>query len=375
MTRINTGGAVPLICEKLRCRIQSGELPPGTRLPTTRQLAKEYGVSLVTMSRAVGCLKKDDLLSAASGSGIFVAFPTASENGGKMPRRRRFAAFIDNWRIRRISPDGGMADYFLHLIDDLVLGIQKRSRELGIETALHLIPVDLYNKPKDYRAFLLDCAKGVDGVLAINVDGFQPVAEAFDVPVVFLHCGTLGEELFRYNVIMPDFYTGAFAITAHLAERGYRRIGCVGGHPDYNPSYTSRLNGFRDALAAHGLPFEESLLFHCNESFYEMMEAANRILALPPELRPDALFCVNDQRAVVLLETFQRRGVQVPQEIALAGFDGSEIATLHQLTTAPQPLLEMGIRGVDTLLMLRESNAVVPLFQLMFHPLSIGKTT
>lgn len=375
MARIKTGGAVPLICEKLRRRIQSGEWSSGMRLPTTRQLAEEYGVSLVTMSRVIGWLKKEDLLSAASGSGIFVAFPTASENGGKMSRRRRFAAFIDNWRIRRISPDGGMADYFLHLIDDLVLGIQKRSREAGVETALHLIPVDLYNQPKDYQAFLRDCAKEVDGVLAINVDGFQPMAEAFDVPVVFLHCGTQGEELFRYNVIMPDFYTGAFAITAHLVERGYRRIGCVGGHPDYNPSYTSRLNGFRDALTAHGQLFKEQLLFHCNESFYEMTEVANRILALPRELRPDALFCVNDQRAVVLLETFQRRGIQIPQEIALAGFDGSEIAALHQLTTAPQPLLEMGIRGVDTLLMLQEPYAVVPFFQLMYRPLSIGKTT
>ena len=373
MEQPKTGGAVPQVCEKLRRRIQDGEWMPGMRLPTTRQLAKEYGVSLVTMSRAVGSLKEEALLSAASGSGIFVAYPATPERD-REKGRYRFAAFIDNWRLRRNSPDGSLLDYFQHLFDDLMPGIQKRSRELGIETALHLIPADLYDDPKEYRAFLLDCAKEADGVLAINVDGFQPVAETFDVPVVFLHCGIYGQEAFQYNVVVPDFYTGAFAMTTHLVERGYRRIGCVGGLSG-NPSYVLRINGFRDALVADGRAVDERLLFHCNENFYEMAEVANQILELPPECRPDALFCVNDQRAIILLETFRRRGIRVPEEIALAGFDGSEAAALHHLTTVPQPLLEMGIRGVDTLLMLLDHRAVSPLLQLMYRPPIIGETT
>ena len=163
-------------------------------------------------------------------------------------------------------------------------------------------------------------------------------------------------------------------MTTHLVERGYRRIGCVGGLSG-NPSYVLRINGFRDALVADGRAVDERLLFHCNENFYEMAEVANQILELPPECRPDALFCVNDQRAIILLETFRRRGIRVPEEIALAGFDGSEAAALHHLTTVPQPLLEMGIRGVDTLLMLLDHRAVSPLLQLMYRPPIIGETT
>ena len=374
MIRQKAGGAVPQVCEKMRHRIRSGEWTPGMRLPTTRELAKEYEVSLVTMSRGIGCLKNEGLLSAASGSGIFVAYPAAPEATGKKGQRLQFAAFVDNWRQRRNSPDGSLLDYFQHLFDDLMPGIQKRSRELGIETSLHLIPAGLYDNPKEYRAFLLDCAKDADGVLAVNVDGFRPVTETFDVPVVFLHCGTYGPEAFRYNVVVPDFYTGAFAMTTHLVERGYRRIGCVEGVSG-DQSYLQRLNGFRDALTAAGKTVDERLRFHCNENFYEMAEVANQVLALPPEERPDALFCVNDQRAIILLETFRRRGIRVPEEIALAGFDGSEAAALHRLTTVPQPLLEMGVRGVDTLLMLLDHRDVSPLLQLMYRPPVIGETT
>lgn len=370
MTMQRENGPIPQICRMLRERISSGEYPPGTRLPTTREMAREYGVSLVTMSRAVNELKRERLISAASGSGIFVLSPPENRSSGN-----HFTAFIDNWRIIRNSSDESSGHYFAHLFDDMVLGIQERCRELKVDLELRFIPEDFYEEPGRIADFLHCYTEKATGVLAVNLDALPLIQEALpEIPLVFLHAGSYRAEHLRYNMILPDFYMTAFQAVSYLAEQGYRRIACVSGEmvPE---AYCLRVNGYRDALTAHGFSPEEARVFLCGENLFQISECAERILELDPSERPDALFCLNDQRAIVMLETFRRHGLRVPEEIAVMGFDGSAAALRQSISTAPQPFRAMGIRGVETLLMLRRNPGIAPLFQMMIHPLFIGSTT
>ena len=366
---LRRNGPIPQICRMVRERIESGELPAGTRLPTTREMAREYGVSLVTMSRAVNQLKQERLISAASGSGIFVQ-PLPGKRSGN-----HFTVFVDNWRITRNSSEESSGQYFAHLFDDMILGIQERCREHKIELELRFIPEDFYASPERIADFLHCYTGKATGVLAVNMDSFPLIREALpDIPLVFLHAGAYQVEHLHCNMILPDFYMTAFQAVSYLAESGCRRIACISGK-ELSGAYRLRENGYRDALAAHGFPPEGALVFPCGENLIEISECAERILALPPAERPDALFCLNDLRAIVMLEFFRRNGVQVPDEIAIMGFDGSAAALRRSISTAPQPFRAMGERGVETLLMLQRNPGLAPLFQMMIHPLFKGSTT
>lgn len=365
-------GGVPAVTEDLRRRIGQGDWKTGERMPSSRELAETYGVSLGTVSRAIAILKNEGLLSAASGSGIYLA---SKYSASVRTERLTFAIFVDQWRFKCVSPSELIQNYLLNLFNDLILGIQKRSSELKITTTLHLIPDDAYAKEKEYRAFLESAVKGADGVLAVNADCFQKIADVVQVPLVFLNCGTYTKEYYNYNVILPDFYISTCAVTEHLVQRGYRKIGFVGSLDEHLQTYALRRNGFLDTLHASGLELNPAHHFRVAENFYDMCEIADKIFNLPKRERPDALFCVSDLRALALQESFRRKGIKVPDEIALAGFDGSESAVRNRLTSAAQPLLEMGIRGIDTLVMLLQNPGTGPVFQMMNCPTFIGETT
>ena len=355
-------GGVPAVTEDLRRRIGQGDWKTGERMPSSRELAETYGVSLGTVSRAIAILKNEGLLSAASGSGIYL---TSKYSASIRTERLTFAILVDQWRFKCVSPSELIQNYLLNLFNDLILGIQKRSSELKITTTLHLIPDDAYAKEKEYRAFLESAVKGADGVLAVNADCFQKIADVVQVPLVFLNCGTYTKEYYNYNVILPDFYISTCAVTEHLVQRGYRKIGFVGSLDEH----------LQKLPLESGLELNPAHHFRVAENFYDMCEIADKIFNLPKRERPDALFCVSDLRALALQESFRRKGIKVPDEIALAGFDGSESAVRNHLTSAAQPLLEMGIRGIDTLVMLLQNPGTGPVFQMMNCPTFIGETT
>ena len=298
-------GGVPAVTEDLRRRIGQGDWKTGERMPSSRELAETYGVSLGTVSRAIAILKNEGLLSAASGSGIYL---TSKYSASIRTERLTFAILVDQWRFKCVSPSELIQNYLLNLFNDLILGIQKRSSELKITTTLHLIPDDAYAKEKEY--------------------------------LVFLNCGTYTKEYYNYNVILPDFYISTCAVTEHLVQRGYRKIGFVGSLDEHLQTYALRRNGFLDTLHASGLELNPAHHFRVAENFYDMCEIADKIF-----------------------------------KIALAGFDGSESAVRNRLTSAAQPLLEMGIRGIDTLVMLLQNPGTGPVFQMMNCPTFIGETT
>jgi LacI family transcriptional regulator len=143
--------------------------------------------------------------------------------------------------------------------------------------------------------------------------------------------------------------TGAGMLMAHLVELGHRRVGIIAGPREWLVT-GSRMAGYVAALADVGvLPSPELLRFVDEPSMENGYRAAGELLDRP--VRPTALACFNDKTAVGALRAARERGLRVPEDLSIAGFDDADIgrATEPMLTTVHQPLAEMGRMAVTML--------------------------
>ncbi|NUP44395.1 MAG: substrate-binding domain-containing protein, partial [Streptomyces sp.] len=146
-------------------------------------------------------------------------------------------------------------------------------------------------------------------------------------------------------------WSGGMAATRHLLSLGHRRIGLIAGPPRLLCS-RARFDGHRAALEGAGLSFDETLVvpgdFHPESGF----TGCNALLDLPEP--PTAVFAASDQMALGAVEALRRRGLRVPQDMSVVGFDDlPEVRwSAPPLTTVRQPLAGMGKLAVATVLRL-----------------------
>lgn len=201
---------------------------------------------------------------------------------------------------------------------------------------------------KNYLQILMD--KQVDGVIIMS--GYRvrersaPALGLGQIPVVYLYQYTTDVQV---PCVIPDDLGGGMLATEHLLRAGRRRIGLINGPLHYEAS-RMRMDGYRQALQAAGLPFEPGLTR--NGRWFENCgyEMACELLALPQP--PDALFCASDSLASGALDALRERGLRVPDDVAVIGFDNRSFSA-HQrppLTTVALPLYEMGTLATDLLL-------------------------
>lgn len=137
-------------------------------------------------------------------------------------------------------------------------------------------------------------------------------------------------------------------VVRHLAQRGYRHVGFLGGLPE-NLNIANRLEGFKAALRAHGLAFDPAGVSLGSPSLGSVVQRANALLRVAP--RPTAVVCTSDVIAMVVMKAASELGLQIPRDIAITGFDDiDQAAFLHpSLTTVRQPLKTMAEDLTDLL--------------------------
>jgi LacI family transcriptional regulator len=159
-------------------------------------------------------------------------------------------------------------------------------------------------------------------------------------------------------VVSAAHAAGARAATEHLLSLGHRRIGAITGPPACI-ACTDRLNGYHGALAAAGvLPDPELVAVSDFRNGPATAAAAAKLLDLPDP--PTAIFAFNDNVAVGVIKAARSRGLRIPEDLSVVGFDDSEQAEIvtPALTTVRQPLAEMGRMAVSLLLRLLENQRV-----------------
>ncbi len=152
------------------------------------------------------------------------------------------------------------------------------------------------------------------------------------------------------SAILTDNYHGMAALAQHLVEvHGYQRFAYITG-TNYTADSRERLRALRDVLAQHQLDLPAEYIVTGDYLHGSGSHAMHKLLALPE--RPQVVVAANDQMAADAILTARERGLRVPEEIAITGFDDVPLAryTMPPLTTVRQPIYEMGAQAARQVL-------------------------
>lgn len=304
-----------------------------TRAVTMAEVARRAGVSSMTVSFVV------------------------NGRGGVRPEKERLVreaiaelGYVPNPMARALA--SGMVQRIAFLYEDaeraflngLVLGAVRATSALGIQLVLHECRTDL----GAVRAAMAELSsQGVSGILlpAPFLQGIEDGTELAAYPVPFVGLSP-GRDLPGLCAVGIDHFGAARAMTAGLIERGHGRIGFIQGDARM-PAGITRLAGYRAALGGAGLAFDPALVVSGEAGYRAALAQAEVLLDLRHP--PTAIFAVNDEMAAAVLSVAMRRGIQVPRQLAVAGFDDAPIAAQvwPALTTVRQPLAEIARKAVD----------------------------
>jgi LacI family repressor for deo operon, udp, cdd, tsx, nupC, and nupG len=298
-------------------------------------VARLAGVSIATVSRSlrglpdVAATTRDRVLAAARELD-YVASPFAARlASGRTATVGVVVPFVNRW-------------YFAE-----VLG--------AVEAVLHDAGFDLllYNlgDPAGRDRFFTEMPvrKRVDALVVASLvltDAETDVLRALGVPV-----GVLGVDHPEFHSTRIDDHHGASVAVGHLLELGHRRIGLIAGEMVDPMRFTPphhRRRGYIDTLSAAGIDYERSLEAL---GYFTVAggEAATAELIARPD-RPTALFAEADEMAYGALCAIRRAGLRVPHDIAVIGFDDHVTASLFDLSTIRQPVVEQAAELMNRLL-------------------------
>lgn len=223
----------------------------------------------------------------------------------------------------------------------LISGIEETSQKAGYNVIItqshdsYQDEVDMVQALYNSRVSGLICSLAME---TTKTDHFQQFIDK-NIPLVFVD--RVPKDFNTYRV-MIDNYSAGYKATKHLIEQGCTRIAHIAGLKFRN-IYNERERGYRDALEQHNLTVDEDLIVHVNTMSYEEGEkATNRLFDLSKP--PDGIFSSNDTTAISAIQVAKSRGLNVPQDIAIIGFNNDPISRIidPNLSTISHPAFEMG---------------------------------
>ena len=303
---------------------------------TMTDVAHEAGVSLMTVSRVVN--KKD---------------------GVSDETRQRVLEVVDTLGYRPSSIARGLVTKHTNTLGIVVPDIANpffSSIARGAEQQAYAETYSVFvgntdEEPKRERAILESLEdKRVDGILLCSsrLDEAE-LAEVVDrFPAVVLVSRKLDHDGCVGIILIADEFGGKIA-TQHLIRSGHRNIGLITG-PQISHSTRGRFKGYQIALEQAGLPFNPDWVQYCSPVIEQGKETAYQLLEKNPELT--ALFCHNDLVAVGVLQACEQLGLDVPDDIAIVGFDDVDLAAIVSpaLTTLRVDRSEIGRTAMRMLL-------------------------
>ena len=169
-----------------------------------------------------------------------------------------------------------------------------------------------------------------------------------NIPVVFI-----GNKVKALSIPYVDLdnVKGAFLATEHLIKLGHRRIGIIMG-PDDIPASDKRREGYKRALEEYGLQYDERWVEQEAQLRSDPGSGYSAMMRLLERDPPTALCTFNDQYALGAIRAAVEKGLTIPQDLAVVGFDNIAAAAYYSppLTTVEQPMLEMGRIAADMLI-------------------------
>lgn len=230
----------------------------------------------------------------------------------------------------------------------VITGIQEVAYQSGYNIVLHVTN----DSPERELSIIQNLPiSSLDGLL-VSISSDSGSCEHFEevintgVPVVFFD--RVADHI-ETSKVMQDDYNGAFEAVEHLITSGYRKIAHIAG-PTGLTFTQNRTKGYLDALGKYNLPVKEEWIIH--SGFSQECGEADAYQLLDCSEVPDAIFAVNDRKAIGAMIALKKRNIQIGKEIGVIGFTNDPASTIisPSLTTIAEPAFEIGKRSCELLL-------------------------
>ncbi|MCC3157229.1 LacI family transcriptional regulator [Hymenobacter sp. 15J16-1T3B] len=235
-------------------------------------------------------------------------------------------------------------DFFARVLK----GIEHGATQAGFNVMVCQSNENAGHEKKNLDTLLTAQVEGILVSLSLTTKDVQHFEEVRrrDLPLVFFD---RVPELPQVSAVVLDDYQGAYQAVEHLLGQGCRRIAHIGG-PQHLNICRNRYRAYCDALRAHDLPLDASLVHFCDLTLPEGRQAMETLLQRRPDL--DAVFAANDLAVAGAMPVLRAAGRRIPQDVALAGFSNELFTLLTEphLTTVDQRCEEMGRTAVRLLL-------------------------
>jgi LacI family transcriptional regulator len=302
------------------------------------EIAREAGVSTTTVSK---------VLNQRPGVG--------DKTRARILRLIEQNGYVQNHAARHLRKgQSGLIDLvFMRLEGGYDLGIMHGVQE-GLEKSGHRLVVFATNEDemaeRRWLRRILD--QSSDGVLLLLPYERVGIANTLmEQRIPFVAIGDRNEPTTAFPTIGSTIWLGGYTATEYLISLGHRRIGIITG-PLHLTTSRARLAGYREALERAGIPVDPALICEGSYMLGDGILQARALLDLPEP--PTAIFAGNDAQAAGVYQALYQRGIRIPEEMSVIGFDDVMYAAHMSppLTTIRQPLEEMGRMAAHMLLRL-----------------------
>ncbi|MFZ3482554.1 LacI family DNA-binding transcriptional regulator [Sphingomonas sp. 3-13AW] len=302
--------------------------------PTISDVARQAGVSPMTVSRVIN---GEANVRPATREAVNAAISALNYAPNRAARSLAGAGQVRIGLLYSNPSAGFLSEFLLGSLDqasrsDVQIVVEKC--ELGeheLEVAQHLI------------------RGGIDGIILppplCEAPALLALLRDARVPTVAVATALPAEDQLAIRI---DDREAAAVMTQHVMDLGHRRIGFIAGNPNLSAS-ALRLEGYRRALADAGMAEDPDLIVDGLYTYRSGLDAAEQLLDLPDP--PTAIVSSNDDMAAATVAVAHRRGLDVPGDLTVCGFDDTTLATAiwPELTTIHQPIAQMARAAVELL--------------------------
>ena len=302
-----------------------------------KDIAKKCGVSIATVSKAlndysdIGAEKREEIKKTAKEMGYL---PNSSARALKTKRTYNLGIlFVDEAR-------SGLAhDYFSSIIESFKVTAEERGYDITFVNC---------NMPKQRQSYYEHCRyRGLEGIVIACIDFYKPEVQELimsSLPVV-----TIDHVFDGRTSIVSDNVGGMHDLVSHVCSKGHRKIAYIHGLD--SSTTKARLGSFYRTMAEYGLDVPEQ---YVKQSAYRDTETTGRITEelLGLSDPPTCILCPDDFSAMGCINVIREKGLRIPEDISVAGYDGITLARVLEprLTTLHQDTLTIGRKAAEELI-------------------------
>ncbi|QJR82287.1 LacI family transcriptional regulator [Alteromonas pelagimontana] len=304
-------------------------------MATIRDVSKESGLSIATVSRAISnpeLVSKESLKRVNQAIDKLQYRPNLTSQKFRLQRTNTIVVLVPN-----------IANLFFA---SLISGIEDTAAKYGYNVLLGDTR-DITSREKEFINLVE--TRQADGIIQLRPHHKESLLPNCNVKAV----NAAGCANTPYLSVRIDNTEAAYKVVKYLLDQGHRKIGVISGLKD-NPHTRDRMLGYRQALQQANIAFNDDYVIEGDFTLWSGLNAVQHFAQLKD--KPTALFCMNDEMAIGAIKGLKEKGLRVPQDISVTGFDDLEVSNYSDppLTTVRQPGVKIGEKAAELLFQMIE---------------------